>query len=364
MAKKVLLFMIFLMVLSCNEDTEVTSRPTNQKECRGEWNTTDSQGNLKKYKETWNSYAKECFRENIPLSQWEKSLEKRKKHDVQCTPQVDIPNLWLRSSNNYYSYRNNRIFLELDASTGEARKLIVGELDNGEKSFKREIFCFYIRTDIENEPVNPHNYGDMILFDSELGASSRSFHPMEIYNYETLPNGFSLTMMNNNHGVGWTWCPTRKTPWGFCDELRNGNIMFYPDDPDATTQDKLLAAAKLIRSEYNFIEITQKDFESVWKETVSNDIIEVGTQDYIEYGGTWKYMVTTIFDEPLFIGRAWREYLRGDRPYMPDVAGASSMGMPYVCYQTKKEVTLDSGERAFIDGEACYEDGVYKFIND
>lgn len=360
---KILLITFFLAIFtSCEEAQETLSSSEVNDECRGEWSEDTSSG-LKKFNEFYQK-GLGCVTEQVALSQWEKSFEKRSNDDVQCTPQVDLGTMWLRSSNNFYTYKNNRIYLELDASTGEARRLIIAELENGKPVITREKFCYYLRTDGEIESVNPQDYGAMILFDLEFASSSSSFHPMEIYNYSEVGDDLFLTKMDNNSGVDWTFCSTNSTPWGFCDELRNGNSMYYPEDPNATVQAQLKAEAILIRSQMNFIKITEEEFYSKWSYSIEN-YVEVGTSKYISNGGKTKYLVNSLFDEPFFVGRAWRDYIRGDRPQMPDVQWAATLQTPYVCYQGQKEIVLNNGSTSFIDGEICInQDGEYVFTED
>lgn len=356
----VTLLLISFLFLSCKEQSGDNNFESGDTKCRGEWSERDENNNLKKYIEYWHTGIGNCLREPLPLSQWEKSNEKRSEKVITCEPQVDLPSMWLKSNSNYYSYRNERIYIELNSETGVGKRLLIGELESGEKSYIRQEFCFYLRSDLEDEPVNPQDYGNMILFDLEYSASSSLFTPMEIYNYSENLDGLNLLKMDNNYGVDWSWCPSESTPWGFCDELRNGNIMFFPEINDPTIQNQLEAEAKLIRSEFNFVKITKEEFTLSWENSISN-LIEVGTQEYIKKGGVWRYLVMTIFDEPLFVGRAWREYLRKERPFMPDVEWAMSGSFPIVCYKTHKEITLSSGEKSYIMGEACYNNGVYEF---
>lgn len=351
---------LLLCTTACNEENTNTQASETSANCRGEWTEKNEAGLvIKRYEEYWHSGMKACVTENRTLSQWEKSILKRYNHNVQCSPQPDLPTMWLRSSNNYYTYRNNRVYLHLNSSTGEAARLIIGEMPNGKTSYSRQVFCYFVREDIETEPVNSYDYGAMILFDLEEGASTSVLHPMEIYNFTETPTDFLLTKMDDNTGVDWTWCPTG-TPIGFCDYMRNGNEFFYPPAPDAATQAQLQAAAILIRSEMNFIKISENEFNQKWNSIVGVEL-EVGTWDFIEAGALWKYLVTEQFDEPLFIGRAWRRYLRGEDPFMPDVQWASNFQVPFICYNTKKEVIINNGSSAWIDGEACFVDGQWEF---
>jgi hypothetical protein len=353
------LILISLAFLSCKEDTKKDENFVSMNNCRGEWSEVDSKGNLLKFNKYYHQGMGACITDNVALSQFEKSSEKRQNNNIECTPQVDLPSMYLRASNNYYKYRNDKIYIDLDASTGEARRLIIGEMENGNSSYSRQVFCYYLRTDTEDEPVNPQEYGSMILFDLADGASSGSFHPMEIFSYDESNNDLFLTKMDNQFGVDYKFCSLH-TPWGYCDELRNGNIMYFPENLDSTIEDKLTAEAILIRSEFNFIKISQEEFDNTWENNI-DESIEVGTWQYIQGGGTWKYLVAAIFDEPFFIGQAWRKYLKYERPSMPDVEWASSSQVPLICYNARREVTLASGDTAYIRGEVCYEDGEYVF---
>jgi hypothetical protein len=363
MARHLIYYSVLILYLvGCKEQSGSTSGVI-PASCKGEWTEKDENGLVRKrFAESWNSGMQACLTENKPLTQWETSLNTRFDHDVTCTPQSDLPTMWLRSANGYYTYRNDRVFIELNASTGQARRLIFGETPDGRPSYTRQAFCYFLRTDNETEPVNPTDYKSMLLFDLELGAGSNLFRPMEIYNYVVNGNDLRLTMMSDNSGVDWTWCPTT-TPVGFCDYMRNGNDMYYPPDPGASMRAQLTVAALLIRNEHNFVKITEDEFNTKWNSTTASSI-EVGTSAYIDAGGKWKYLLSPFFDEPLYIGRNWRSYLSRDPqwPFMPDVSWASSMGMPFVCYSTKKEILLNSGSKAWIEGEACYSgDGNYTF---
>lgn len=285
------------------------------------------------------------------LSWFERSMAKRLRANVQCSPQPELDNLWLKSANNFYAYRNDKIFLELNSTTGIFRRLIIGEGKSNEQRFYREIGCFFIREDKEVEPVKPKDYGKQILLDLELAASSKVLHPMEVYRYDSVtPGNWEFVRFDDQSGVNWKFCPTRTTPWDYCTELRNGNIMFYVDNLDAITKSQLEAEAHLIRSEYNFIEISESEFKESW-----NDHLENSNEGL---GDGWKYVVSSIPDVPSYIHRAWRDYLRGQRVAMPDT---SSNTMPPVCYQSNRQVILDSGETTYLEGEACYLDGVYTF---
>lgn len=357
--KYFILLALLIFISSCKE-ADSNQASENTLSCRGEYAVKDSSGLVRqRFNEYGNSLG--CLTDPVPLTQWEVTLNKRFDAKVQCIPQTDLPSMWIKTNGNYYSYRDSKIFIELNAAKGEAKRLIIGEMQDGSKSFQRQVFCYYLRTDVETEPTNPYNYGSMILFDLELSASSNIFSPMEIYSYDIAGNSLLLTKMDDNQGLDWTWCPSDSVPWGFCDFLRNGNEMYYPEDPAASVQAQLKAEAILIRSEFNSTKISKAEFDSLWNSTIT-DSTELGTTKYINAGGKWKYTVSTYFDEPLYVGREWRKYLRRERPSMPDVAWASTMQFPHICYSATKEFIYPDGSKGKIFGEACYDqNGNYSF---
>jgi hypothetical protein len=285
------------------------------------------------------------------LSTWEKSLQKREAKNIKCSPQPVLPTLYLKSANNFYEYRNNRIYLKLNSVSGEFTRIISGEGIDNHPVFTRDFGCYYLREDLEDEPVNPTNYGLQILLDLELAASSRPLHPVEVFSItQSNPTNIEMLRFDDNTGVDWKWCPTRKTPFEYCTELRNGNIFYYPDNLDQVTKNQLKAEAILIRSEFNFTLISKEEFEQEWTYLTNTE------REGIEDG--WTYVVSSIPDVPAFIHRSWRDYLMGNRRTMPD---ASSKTFPMVCYDTKKEIQFDDGSNGTISGEACYFDGQYSF---
>lgn len=360
---KLLGYLIFIVSFfaGCNETETPATSSSSTLSCKGEYTVTDSMGHIR---QRFNEYPSQlgCLTDPVPLTQWETSVNKRFDTNVKCTPQTDLPSMHLKSTGNYYSYRDSKIFIELDASSGQAKRLIIGEMPDGSLSFNRQIFCYYLRTDQEVETTNPYNYNSMLQFDLELSASSTIFSPQEMYNYQIIGNDLLLKKMDDNTGLDWTWCPTN-TPIGFCDYLRNGNEFYFPPDPNAGVQAQLRSAAILIRSELNLTKITAQEFNSAWESSITSGI-EVGTPSYVNAGGKWKYLVNSIWDEPLFVGRATRDYMRRDpqQPFMPDLAWASTMQFPFVCYQAEKEVTYADGSKGIISGESCYDnDGQYSF---
>lgn len=345
----------------CIETETTATGSSTAASCKGEYSVKDSSGLVRQRFVEFQSQLG-CLTDPVPLTQWELSLNKRFDTKVKCTPQPDLPSMYLKSNGNYYSYRDSKILIELDSSSGQARRLIIGEMPDGSLSFNRQIFCYYLRTDLETEPTNPYEYLSMLHFDLELSASSNIFSPHEMYNYQIVGNDLHLKKMDDNTGVDWTWCPI-STPIGFCDYLRNGNEFYFPPDPSAVVQAQLRSAAILIRSELNMTKISAQEFNSSWDSSIASGI-EFGTPNYIKAGGKWKYLVNSIWDEPLFVGRSVRDYMRRDplQPFMPDLAWASTFQFPYVCYQAEKEVTYTDGSKGTISGEACYDSaGQYSF---
>ncbi len=297
----------------------VTPSPT----CKGTYyeidKTTDE---MRKYNEVFNVESGQCQRQFIELSQYEKGLDSRRRNKVKCTPQPQVGNVQLVAANNYYDYRNGKLYLELDGSTGQFRRLYIGEgkgthyqfgdLD-GRAVFSRDLGCFYEREDFETEPVSPKNYGKQILLDLELAASTDYVTPIEIFRYERIGSNWEMVRFDNIADWTWEFCPESSVPWDYCTSLRDGNMMFYPD-LGVPTQEALLNEAKLIRTHYNFVEITQETFDAAWSDH------EKGTSE-VAQGGDWKYLTVAFPDVPPFIDRAWRDYLMRNRPAMPDTNG-------------------------------------------
>lgn len=355
-----ILLALLIFISSCKEsDSNQASEKTSS--CRGEYAVKDSNGLVR---QRFNEYSSSlgCLTDPMPLTQWEISFNKRFDAKIGCTPQSDLPSMWIKTNGNYYSYRDSKIFIELNSAKGEARRLIIGEMPNGRLSFNRQIFCYYLRTDNEIEPTNSINYGSLLQFDLELSASSSQFSPQELYNYKAAGNNLLLQKLDDNTGVDWSWCPIN-TPIGFCDYLRNGNEFYFPPNPSVAVQAQLRSAAILIRSEMNMATISAQEFNSIWESSLSNGI-EVGSSSYISNGGKWKYLVNSIWDEPLFVGRAVRNYMRRDpqQPFMPDLAWASTFQLSSVCYSATKEIVYPDGSKGKIFGEACYDqNGNYSF---
>lgn len=300
--------------------------------CRGIYTVRDGLGVLKKFNEY--SLNGKCVKETASLSQWEKTTEARSKKKVRCTAQPQFSSRSLISDNNYYSYRDGKVFLNFNSSTGEYLKLTTAESKNGEPVFSRLQGCFYERS-------------GQILLDSIDVASSQYFDPMEIFTYTEDPVSMHMVRFDDSTNWDFKFCPFLNSPWDFCTKLRNGNEMFFPD-LSLADQASVLAEALLIRKEFNYRTISSSDFNNTYS-AISKTYKEVIAEDY-------KYAVATIVDIPRFIDQAWAQFIRKERPIMPDVTSST---MPPVCYPSRKQITLSDGGQGTIYGEVCYESGTY-----
>lgn len=319
-----------------------------------EW--IESSQETRKYTEYFNDITKSCSEKRLQLTTYEKGLDYRRRNQVQCLPQPTAL-VWLKADANFYDYRNGRIFLELDASTGQFRRISIGTTSDGHSSgagksaFSRDLGCFYVRTDHETEPVNPRDYGTQLLLD--LGprkASTEEVKPSEIFRYTKTGTAWQMTRFDQNYDIDYTFCPDSLVPWDYCAALRNGTPYYQPN-PDAATQADLLEQALLIRSEYNFKEISKSEFDAIWK---------AAEQGYVETNlQSFKYSPLMAVDVPDFVWDSWADYVRGVRPTMPD---AYSVNFPAFCFPANKQVTYADGSSGTITGTACYDgNGQYQF---
>ena len=345
--------LVLLLIVSCGQKNENPKYvPTLNTHCEGHSRLQDEFGVIKKFYEYWHEGLEACVKESIPLTHFESSSRKRALSNIECSPQFNLPSLYLKAANHYYHYRNNRILLSLDAEAGIFKRITLGEdKDTGEYIFTRDIGCWFFREDFESEPSGNYDHGKQLLLDLENAASSSLFHPMEIFRINSESNAtIELTRFDDNSQTSWANCPT-STPLGFCDKLRNGNIFYYPTNLDNDDKSRLKAEAILIRSEFNFEKISKIEFESIWNFHIKNS-------KESSLGMNWKYIVQGFPDVPSFIHRTWRNYIIGSHAYMPDV---TSPKIPSICYTTAKRVTFDDGSKGFVKGEACYVDGEYIF---
>jgi hypothetical protein len=316
--------------------------------CRGIYYTRDANNNLLKFNEYYNISANACYTDPLPLEQWEITDENWKKKNVSCTPQPQFASRTLVAANNFYTYRDGKIYLDFDSTTGIYRKITIAEGKNGLPSFSRLQGCFYQRTGIGVDAV----HGKQILLDTEINKikTSENFEPMEIFKYTETATSMEMTRFDDSSTWDFKFCPELNTPWGFCDKLRNGNIMYYPI-LSLAEQNEMLNEAMLIRRQFNYNIVAKSVFENLWN-TAKNTHHESGRNN-------WKYMISGVVDTPRYIDQAWREYVMGSRPYMPDIISGS---MPPICYDGMKNVILADGSTARIYGEICYENSAYTFI--
>ncbi len=340
------------------EQKETQVQPQSPSDCRGVYYERNKYGELKKFKQWWNESAKACFTENLALSRWEETSEKWDKNKVQCDPQPQFNSRFLVSANNYYQYRNGKDFLDLDSSTGIFRRLTIGEDEDGTPTFTRWQGCFYQRTGQGIDAI----YGNQILLDGDVSKikTSGHFNPMEIFSYTESATSIEMVRFDSSSDWDYKFCPESSTPWGYCDLLRNGNIFFYPVLTPAE-QASLLSEAILIRRQFNFNTISRSNFEIIWANT-EKTYKEIGLfKENTNHIWNFKYMVNGLVDTPMFVDQAWKDYVKGLRPRMPDL---SSIQIPPICYEGKREVILNDGTTAWINGEICYEDGQYNFIQE
>lgn len=298
--------------------------------CGGIHSERDSQGKLVKYRETPGTTG--CLKENLPLSRWEQTNEAWKGG---CKPQTS-PSMSLVSSSNFYSYRDGKIYLDLDSSTGEYRKLTLAESKDGPPLMTRLRGCFYERS-------------GQLLLDTRNVVSDQYFDPMEIFTYTESSASMEMVRFDDSQEWGYRECPTLDTPWGVCDLLRNGNEMYFPV-LNSTQQADLLAEALLVRRQFNFSKIPLSKFWSAWDQAEESRVPS-SREGY-------KFAIQTVVDTPRYIDQAWASYVRGDRPIMPDL---TENRMPPVCYPGKRPIVLPDGSTGTIYGEICYIDGVYTF---
>ena len=331
-------YLICLLALTgCNAPSDPAVTSISSAQCRGAYSTRDAQGDLHK----WNEYAfnGQCFTDNIALTRWESTTEHRRIHNVHCTPQGLTTTLV--SANNYYSYRDGRIYLDLNGSTGEYRRITLAEGKDGKQVYTRLQGCFYVRNDA--------TAGQQLLLDTIDTASSQAADFMEIFTYTTTATTLESVRFDDSGDWDFKFCPL-DTPWGYCDLLRNGNIMFF-SILTAAQQASLLAEAILIRRQFNYATVPSSSFESVWSNPGLGRVEEV-REDY-------KYATAAIVDTPYYIDESWANFLRGERPIMPDVA---SNRIPLICYDGKRSVILNDGSSSTIFGQICYENNQYTFI--
>lgn len=316
--------------------------------CRGVYYTRDSNGDLHKFNQYWLVSANACLTDNVPLSKWEMTSEKWRKNNVQCTPQPQFASRTLISANNYYSYRDNKVYLDLDSSTGVYRRIILAENTNGKPVFTRLQGCFYQRTGSSVDA----GFGNQLLLDTDSAklVTSESFDAWEIFRYDETATTLNMTRFDDSGDWDFKFCPYLNTPWEYCTLLRDGNMMYWPTTLTSTQQSDLLNEALLIRKQFNYNAISKSTFENMWG-NVDKTRTELGRDDH-------KYAVIVVVDTPWYIDQAWRDYVMWNRPTMPNV---NSNRMPSICYPGSQTITLSNGNTGRVSGEVCYSNGIYTF---
>lgn len=341
---------IFILLLSsCKEESATSSdKAVSSTSCKGIYYVRDAYGELKKYNQYWLESAAACFTDNMELSQWEKTSEAWNKNNIQCTPQPQFSPRSVIADNNFYDYRDGKVYINFNSATGVYKKIILGEDRNGNPTFSRLQGCFYQRTGSGVDVA----FGKQLLLDtySPKIASSEYFDPMEIFRYDESPTTLNMTRFDSSSDWDFTFCPDINTPWKFCELLRDGNIMYWPTNLTNTQKDDLKNEALLIRTQFNYSVISDSVFENLWS-NVDKTRKEIGR-------GDWKYKTVHLPDTPLFIDAAWRDYIIGNRPTMPNV---NSNTMPTLCYSGSQTVTLSNGNVGRVYGQICYTNGIYTF---
>lgn len=335
------------MLTAC-ESGENSSVKVEASSCKGIYYSRTS-GALLKFNEFFQVDQNRCLTDNMPLSSWEKSSEAWEQKKITCAPQPGFASRTIVAANNYYSYRDTRILMDFDSTTGIYRKVVFGEDLSGKATFSRSKGCFYQRTATGGDAI----YGKQLLIDTEVGkwASSEDFEPMEIFKYSDTAT--TLNMIRFDDSIGWDYrfCPDLSTPLSFCELLRDGNEMFFPV-LTIQQQSDLLDEALLIGKQFNYITTTKSAFEILWQ-NVAETRAEVPRVN-------WKYQVIHNVDTPTFLDQSWRDFLLRNRPTMPNV---NSPTIRPLCYSATQQVVLSSGGVSKILGEVCYlPDGTYSFV--
>lgn len=328
----------FLFLAACTQSSNEVA-PTEAASCRGVFYDRNTYGMLRKF----NEYGQpgRCKLDTVALTQWEQSSEDRRYYNRKCAPQTYTATM--EAEGNYYAYRNGREALDFDGPSGTYRRIILGEGKDGQPTFTREEGCFYVRDGVGVDA----GFGRQLLLDTQGVASTEPFVPTEIYKIEQ--SGSSTLMTRNDDTIDWdhAFCPDLRTPWEFCTELRNGNMMFFPAVTLAI-QNSLRNEALMIRTKFSYEARSKAWFGQKWSDLASSRVESISSN--------WQYAVHHIVDSPRYIDTAWREYVMGKRPYMPDTMSPNSTP---VCYASRKRVTLNDGGTAFVNGETCYIGGEY-----
>lgn len=344
--------LIFFIVCGCKSDSTESPNSSTQS-CRGEYTVTDPTSGLVTAR--YNEYqvtSLGCVTDKMSLTTFEKQELNRSQRNITCKPQ-GIPSVTLISKNNYYTPRNDSIYLDLNSTTGIFRRLIVGKAANGTPLFQREIGCWFYREDNVAESWGPNvDFGKQILLDLEEASSSLEVHPMEVFRFDKSGANWSMTRFDQNEDIDYTFYNPDGVPLQYCAENRNGNYMYYNPNLSAATMAALTAQALLIRSEFNYVEIAKSAFEQKWTNAIST-AKEFGTAEAIKNNYKFEFGISGLPDVPFYVDRTIRSFIRGESEQMPQM---DSSRLPPICYHGKK--TVGSLE---VWGEVCYVNGVYTF---
>ncbi len=110
------LVMVAAACASCDPSSSNSPSSSDSKPCGSTWTTVDSYGNLKKYSSHMSSSGS-CLIENQALTKWEASNFAFTKNNVQCAPVPTFRSRSMVSASNYYSYRDGKVFVSLNAET-------------------------------------------------------------------------------------------------------------------------------------------------------------------------------------------------------------------------------------------------------
>lgn len=350
-------FLLSLFLIACKEQGQESA--TSAASCKGvQYGRSSVTGELTKSEEFFSASLNSCVTKPLELTNYEKTADERQRKNITCVPQG--LNVVLKASANFYAPRNDRQFIELKPN-GEYRSLVIGEYNDGRSVVEKQVGCYRIRTDVETEPLNPRNYGSMIMFEFQNSASSKLSSFNQIFNYTDTGAGFELVDPSPSYRADWNFenCPYLSVLHPYCSLLKTyGNIMYYPS-LTAQQQADLLAEAILIRSTYSFTKTPPSEFIAKWdqyKNAGTPDSTAANIDEW--YTSNWNYRISFETDPNPYTSDAHIEYMKNLRPYMPDLGSPS---LAPVCYDGWRVVTLSDGSQGNVYGEICYEGGTYTF---
>lgn len=269
----------------------------------------DEYGLKNKWKQRWNEFHETCYKEKINLTRFESGIRDRAKKNISCNPQADLPkSLSLKAHQNYYNYRDDKLWLHLNSDTGEYKRIFIGKDEHDQDVYGLEVGCFFTREDKEIEPLGDKEYGLQIYLDQKKSASSNLTRNNEVYRVYQDGNQWSFVSFDQVDNWSYMFCPHFETPWGFCDLLRRMKTSNYY--LDQRIKDSIKDEAILIRTHLDFIEVSADEFEDKWRKVQLN--AELPQLAY-------KYRLTFCCDSPESIEHQWISYIKNERPFMPEV---------------------------------------------